>query len=147
MQKISSQVRFNPRTIQSTASHYTNSANPAHTVTCALWNTTVIQQSACSYESVEITNKMQPCNRIYYSNIYWRLNMFRAAHHPSTGAQNGVCSLWFAHTCGDRPLSSLSGKWLAISHSGLTTASHFPLRLDNGRSPHVYVNQRLPTQF
>jgi len=23
---------------------------------------------------------MQPCNRIYYSNVYWRLNMFRAAH-------------------------------------------------------------------
>ena len=22
------------------------------------------------YESVEITNKMQPCNRIYYSNVY-----------------------------------------------------------------------------
>ena len=21
--------------------------------------------------SVEITNKMQPCNRIYYSNVYW----------------------------------------------------------------------------
>jgi len=26
--------------------------------------------------SVEIANKMQPCNRIYYSNVYWRLNMF-----------------------------------------------------------------------
>jgi len=23
---------------------------------------------------------MQPCNRIYYSNFYWRLNMFQAAH-------------------------------------------------------------------
>jgi len=22
---------------------------------------------------------MQPCNRIYFSKIYWRLNMFRAA--------------------------------------------------------------------
>jgi len=22
---------------------------------------------------------MQPCNRIYYSNVHWRLNMFRAA--------------------------------------------------------------------
>jgi len=21
---------------------------------------------------------MQPCNRIYYSKVYWRLNMFRA---------------------------------------------------------------------
>ena len=24
-------------------------------------------------------NKMQLCNRIYYSKVYWRLNMFRAA--------------------------------------------------------------------
>jgi len=32
-------------------------------------------------ESVETTNEMQPCNRIYYSKIYWRLNMFRAAYH------------------------------------------------------------------
>jgi len=22
------------------------------------------------YDSVEITNKMQPCDRIYYSNVY-----------------------------------------------------------------------------
>jgi len=29
--------------------------------------------------SVEITNKMQPCNRIYYSTVHWRLNIFRAA--------------------------------------------------------------------
>jgi hypothetical protein len=28
-----------------------------------------------SNESVETTNKIQPCNRIYYSRIYWRLNM------------------------------------------------------------------------
>ena len=25
---------------------------------------------ALLFESVEITNKMQPCNRIYYSNVY-----------------------------------------------------------------------------
>ena len=29
-------------------------------------------------DSVETTNKMQPCNRIYYSTVHWRLNMFRA---------------------------------------------------------------------
>jgi len=23
---------------------------------------------------------MQPCNRIYYSTVHWRLNMFRAAY-------------------------------------------------------------------
>jgi len=38
------------------------------------------------HDSVEITNKMQPCNRIYYSTIHWRLNMFRAAYHSSSGA-------------------------------------------------------------
>ena len=33
------------------------------------------------------TNKMQLCNRIYYSKVYWRLNMFRAAHLSSSGTQ------------------------------------------------------------
>jgi hypothetical protein len=32
------------------------------------------------------TNKMQPCNRIHYSTVHWRLNMFRAAHRSSSGA-------------------------------------------------------------
>jgi hypothetical protein len=36
--------------------------------------------------SGEITNKMQPCNGIYYSTVYWRLNMFRAAYRSSSGA-------------------------------------------------------------
>jgi len=46
---------------------------------------------------VEITNKMQLCNRIYYSNVYWRLNMFRAPHRSSSGALNCICSLWFTY--------------------------------------------------
>jgi hypothetical protein len=36
----------------------------------------------------EITNKMQPCIRIYYSNIYQLLNMFRATRRSLSGAQN-----------------------------------------------------------
>ena len=36
--------------------------------------------------SVEITNKMQLCNRIYYSTVHGRLNMFRAAYRSSSGA-------------------------------------------------------------
>jgi hypothetical protein len=36
--------------------------------------------------SVEINSKMQPCNRIYYSTVHWRLNMFRAANRSSSGA-------------------------------------------------------------
>jgi hypothetical protein len=54
-----------------------------------------------SSESLEITNKMQPCNRIYYSKIYWRLNMFRGTHRSSSGAPNCICSLWFIYPCGD----------------------------------------------
>jgi hypothetical protein len=72
------------------------------------------------HESVEITNKMQPYNRIYYSKVFWFLDMFRAAHRPSSGALNCICSLWFIYTCGDQPLSRLSG----ISHSALTPAVH-----------------------
>jgi hypothetical protein len=29
---------------------------------------------------------MQPCNRIYYSTVHWRLNMFQAAYRSSPGA-------------------------------------------------------------
>jgi hypothetical protein len=36
--------------------------------------------------SVETTNKMQPCNRIYYSTVHWRLNMLRAACCSSSWA-------------------------------------------------------------
>jgi hypothetical protein len=75
-------------------------------------------------ESVETTNKMQPCNRIYYSKVYWRLNMFRAAYRSSSGALNCICSLWFIYTCDDWPLSRL------------TPAGY-----------QVYINQRLQIQF
>jgi len=36
--------------------------------------------------SVEITNKMQPSIRIYYSTVHLRLNMFPAAFRSSSGA-------------------------------------------------------------
>ena len=52
------------------------------------------------------------CNRMYYSKVYWKLNMFRAANRSSSGALNCICSLWFIYPCGDRPLSRLSGKLL-----------------------------------
>ena len=80
------------------------------------WLVTAI--SPCSYcltqdaqKFSRNTNKMQLCNRNYYSKVYWRLNMFRAAHRSSSGALNCVCSLWFIYTCGDRPLPKLSGKF------------------------------------
>ena len=82
------------------------------------------------------TNKMQLCNRIYYSKVHWRPNMFRAAHRSSSGALNRICSLWFIYPCGVQSLPRLRGKWI-----------HFPLSLGNGRTPHGYINQRLQIRF
>ena len=72
------------------------------------------------YQLVEITNKMQHCNRIYYSKFYRRLIMFWAAYHSSSGAPNYICNLWFIYPCGDRPLSRLDES----SHPSRTTAGH-----------------------
>jgi hypothetical protein len=48
---------------------------------------------------------MHLCNRIYYSKVYWRLHMFRAANRSSSGALNRICNLWFIYPCGGRPLT------------------------------------------
>jgi hypothetical protein len=95
------------------------------------------------YSLSRSTKKMQLCNRIYYSKVYWRLNMFRATHTSLSGALNSICSLWFIYTCGDLPLPKLSGKKF---HQGWV-GKIFPLSLGNGRSPHGYINQRLQIQF
>jgi hypothetical protein len=58
---------------------------------------------------------MQLCNRIYYSKVFWSLNMFRAARRSSSGALNCICSLWFIYPYGDRPLSRLSGISVCVS--------------------------------
>jgi hypothetical protein len=70
---------------------------------------------------------MQPCNRIYYSKIYWRLNMLQAAYRSSSRAPNCISSLWFIYPCGYRPLSRLGG--------------NSPPSLDNRRSPHRYITK------
>jgi hypothetical protein len=36
----------------------------------ALYTSLLLEAKIVYIESVEITNKMQPCNRIYYSKIY-----------------------------------------------------------------------------
>jgi hypothetical protein len=36
---------------------------------------------------IERTNKMRPCSRIYYSSVSYLLDMFRATHLTSSGAQ------------------------------------------------------------
>jgi hypothetical protein len=54
---------------------------------CGSWLCVVLLGDVNVMESSgEITNKMQPCNRIYYSTVHWRLNMFWAAHRLSSGA-------------------------------------------------------------
>ena len=80
------------------------------------------------YYSVEITNKMQPCNRIYYSTVHWQLNMFWAAYRSSSRALN---------------VFAASG---LLTHV-VTGRSQVWVRLDYGQSPHVYVNQRLQIQL
>ena len=84
--------------------------------------------------SVEITNKMQPCNRIYHSTVHWQLNMFRAAYRSSSGALT-VFAASGLHT------------HVVTSRSQVWVGTEFPLRPDYGRSPHAYVNQRLQIQL
>jgi hypothetical protein len=52
------------------------------------------------------TIKMQLCNRIYYFKVYWRLNIFRAAHRSSSGGLNCCCGLCVIYPCGDRPATT-----------------------------------------
>jgi hypothetical protein len=52
-------------------------------------------QSTFHTNIIERTNKMQPCSRTDYSNVSELLNMLRATHRPSPGAQKLNCSLLF----------------------------------------------------
>ena len=78
---------------------------------------------------------MKPCNRIYYFTVHCRLNMFRAAYRSSSGALT-VFALFGLHTY---EVTGRSQVWVGIGQ--------FLLRLDYGRSPHAYVNQRLQIQL
>jgi hypothetical protein len=80
--------------------------------------------------TVEITNKMRPCIRIYYCTIHWRLNMFRAAYLSSLGALT-VFAASGLHT------NVVTGRSQVSSQ----------MRLDYGRSLHAYVNERLRIQL
>ena len=77
---------------------------------------------------------MQPCNRIYHSTVHWQLNMFRAAYRSSSGALT---------------VFAASGLHMHVvtGRSQVWAGTQFPLRLDYGRSPHAYVNQRLQIQL
>jgi len=77
---------------------------------------------------------MKPRNRIYHSTVHWRLNMFRAAYRSSSGTLT-VFAASGLHT------------YVVTGRSQVWVGTHFPLRLDYGRSPHAYVNQRLQIQL
>ena len=66
---------------------------------------------------------MQPCNRIYYFKVFWRLNMFRAAHRSSSGAPNCIFSLWFIYTCGDQSWQRPVTTWVYKPEVGNTVWS------------------------
>jgi hypothetical protein len=53
------------------------------------------------------TNKMQLCNRIYYSKVFYSFSTFRAAYRSSSEALNRICSLWFICLYGDQLLPRL----------------------------------------
>jgi hypothetical protein len=78
---------------------------------------------------------MQPCNRIYYSTVQWRLNMFRVAHR----SPSGDLTVFTASKLHTHVVTGCSQVWVGTGQ--------FPLRLDYGQSPHVYVNQRLQIQL
>ena len=105
---------------------------------------------------------MQPCNRIYYSTVHWRLNMFRAAYRSSSGALTvfaasglhkhvvtGRSQVWvgtqfWVHwrlNMFRAAYSSSSGALTVFAASGLHT------HVVTGGSPHAYVNQRLQIQL
>ena len=76
---------------------------------------------------------MQLCNRIYYSTIHWRRNMFQAAYLSSS---SGALTLFAASGLHTHVMTGRSQVWVGTG-----------LRLDYGRSPHAYVNQRLQIQL
>ena len=82
-----------------------------------------VHGSVHHYENyLEITNKMRPCIRILLFQRFLLLNMFRATHRSSSGAQK----LYLQPLVYIRP-------WLSNAESG--------------RQPRTYVNQRLQIQF
>ena len=96
---------------------------------------------------------MQPCNRMYYSKIYWRLNMFRASCHSSSGAPNCICSLWFIYRnkvkdfvllffllwrCDPTPVMA-SSFLRFLDHTRHTTAGRTPLDEWSARRRDLYL--------
>jgi hypothetical protein len=97
-------------------------------VECTAFQYKVSRHKIWVNDSVDITNKMQPCNRIYYSTVHWRLNMFRAAHRSSSGALTvfaasglhthvvtGRSQVWVILRCRDPWILNLkTSKWIRL---------------------------------
>ena len=62
--------------------------------------------------SVKIPTRRNFVIEFIIPKFFYRLNMFPAAHHSSSGALNCICSLWFICPYGDRSLPRLSGHGL-----------------------------------
>jgi len=67
-------------------------------------------------------------NGIYYSTCSLKAQHFSSGTSLIIRSSKCICSLWFTYAV-------------------CKPESQFPLRLDYGRSPHAYVNQRLQIQL
>jgi len=113
---------------------------------------TIYIQNKYLYDLVEITNKMQPCFRIYYSTVHWRLNMFRAAYRSSSGALT-VFAASGLHT---HVVTGRSQLWVGTAVLPVTTcvckpeaANTVRARDDEryaARNNQVWVGTAVPTQ-
>jgi len=107
------------------------------------------QHTSCSHKVKRIqnisvfikkrSNKMQQCIKILLFHIYMKLDMFRATHRPSSGAQktalaaSGVSYVKGCWTC----------RWWTLSGTLCLTTS--TIYMSNSLS--CMKNQRLPVQF
>jgi hypothetical protein len=66
---------------------------------------------------LEITNKMRPCIRIYYSSVSYCSSCFERhiAHHQEL--RNCICILWFTYVCGCWPLSAAGNHFCVVLYT------------------------------
>jgi hypothetical protein len=84
----------------------------------------------CDIKLIERTKKMQMCGRIYYFSVSELLNMFRATHRPSSGAQNCNYSLWFyIHLWLPAAAMAQPSKWLATINVCKTRGCNYSFEL------------------
>ena len=90
-----------------------------------LWTSDQLVSETSTWQHTTLTTDKYPCPR-------WDSNP--RSQQASGLWLNCICSLCFTRNCGDWRCQGWVGK-------------RFPLSLDNGRSSHVHVNQRLHTEF